>query len=237
MGVDYDPAVAVEHVAARSARQSVVADIAGQDVVAAVAGEGVMARRSRQILEAGERHCADPSRLGAALEQQRDRHSRQHGIVGPDGERVVAGTAVGIHVARPDLDEIVASEGADRVVAVLAPQPIVAVVAEQNVVMFGARGVLDADQRIHSHPGRLGHALEPQVDNDPARRGEERDTVPAGAAVDQVVARIAAQIIVAVAAEQRVVPLVAVQIVVAVAAVGEVVALTPADRGRCRRRP
>ncbi len=71
VGVDGDPAVAVERVVAAAAAQAVVAEIAGEQIVVAVAGQDVVERRAGQILEAGERssspaRCPAPRPGGAA---------------------------------------------------------------------------------------------------------------------------------------------------------------------------
>ena len=66
--------------------------------------------------------------------------------------------------------------------------------------------MLDRDQRIHALAGILGDALDVEVDmHSGGGAVVEGRSVPAGAAVQDIVAEAAAEIIVAAAAEQSVV--------------------------------
>ena len=126
-------------------------------------------------------------------------------------------------IAHPVFDQVVAALAVDRVAGargiVAAPQPVFTVIADERVGEGCAIRVLDADQGVHAKAGILGNALNAQVNMDGAGRaiGEGR-TVPAGAAVEQVVARAATEIIVAVAAIDAVVAATRLEEIVAPAA-------------------
>ena len=232
------PGAADQQVAAVAAHQHVVAGSAGQPVLAGVAGQGVVERAALDVLDRQQQvrpHVATHGlRVGAA---QVDGDGGRCTDVGHDVPVIAAFQAVVAGVA----DEQVFTAIADQLVVARPAGDLVAPRATDQGVVEGRAGehhTLDVDQPVDTAQA-VGQHLRATTAHrrrtEEHAAGQRQFVEPVGhdvgtfAAVEHVVAGVAAQVVVAGTAQQGVVARIAAQQVVAGATIQHIGAV---DAGR-----
>ena len=187
-----------QDIVAAAAGQDVIARPAAQNIVGRIAGQNVVALRPDQVFDAGQRIA-----LGIATTALPGRQVDRHAL---RAVRIVRRVDTSATVER------IRARAADQhVVARAARQGVVAAIADQQVVKVAAQHALDVDE--HVARGAAGRDAAIKIDVHPAVgvrivRGVETfatvEQVGTQSADQGVIARTAAQHIVADAAGQRI---------------------------------